>query len=105
MLVSSAVQLDELARVLTYKRIRARLTPQESEAIVGRIRALAELVEPVDHIGHSPDPDDNRILAIAVAGEVDAIVSGDKTGMLDLGHVAGIPVLSPGQAAQQLEAE
>ncbi len=101
-LVSSEFQLTELARVLTYERIRSRLAPQEANVIVGRIRALADLVEPTESVTDSPDPDDNRILAAALAGAVDAIVSGDKPGMLALESVGGIPVLMPAEALRRL---
>ena len=51
----------------------------------------------------SPDPDDNPILAIGVAGQVDMIVSGDKPHMLALGHIEGIPIVSPRIAVWQLQ--
>ena len=43
----------------------------------------------------SPDSTDNPILAAAVAGKANLIVSGDKRHMLALGTVKGIPVVTP----------
>ncbi len=40
------------------------------------------------------DPDDDKFLACAVAGEADVIVSGDSH-LLTLGSHAGIPILTP----------
>jgi len=37
----------------------------------------------------SPDPGDNPILAAAIAGDADLIVSGDKKYMLALGEIEG----------------
>ena len=49
-------------------------------------------------VENSPDPDDNLILAAAVAGNADLIVSGDKRHMLSLGDVEGIPIVTPRDA-------
>lgn len=49
------------------------------------------------------DPDDDEVLACAVAGWADLIVSGDR-GLHSLGgHYAGIPILTPTQAVQRIE--
>ena len=52
----------------------------------------------------SPDPNDNPILATALAGEVDLIVSGDKSGMLALGSVEGIPIVNARDATSLIRA-
>ena len=59
----------------------------------------ADLIE----VAHSPDPDDNRILAIALAGQADYVVSGDRADMLSLGEVEGIPVMTARQAVEILD--
>ena len=45
-----------------------------------------------------PDPKDDPILAIAVVGDAELLVSGDKSDMLALDHVEGIPIRSPREA-------
>ena len=50
----------------------------------------------------SPDPDDNRILAAAVVGRADLIVSGDKKHMLAVQTVRQIPIISPQEAVLRL---
>jgi len=42
---------------------------------------------------------------IAIAGQADLIVSGDKPHMLALHEVEGIPIVTPREALTQLEAE
>ncbi len=48
----------------------------------------------------SPDPNDNSILAAAIDGKVDLIVSGDRKHMLALGEVRGIPVVTAREAVE-----
>ena len=50
------------------------------------------------------DPCDNVILATAIAGGADLIVSGDKPGILRLGAVEGIRIVTPREALNLLEA-
>ena len=50
----------------------------------------------------SPDPKDNPILAAAIAGDVDLIVSGDKTHMLSLREVHHIPIVTAREALDRL---
>ncbi|HEY7034570.1 MAG TPA: ribbon-helix-helix protein, CopG family [Thermomicrobiales bacterium] len=45
--------------------------------------------------GRTRQESDNRILECAVAGAVDAIVTGDRRRLLPLRHYAGIPIMSP----------
>ena len=42
----------------------------------------------------SPDPDDNYLLAMAVAGSADFLVTGDKRDLLGLGTHAGTRIIS-----------
>lgn len=42
------------------------------------------------------------ILAVAVAGGADAVVSGDKSGMLALRVVESIPIITARQAVERL---
>jgi len=59
------------------------------------LQAVSDMVE-----GHlelkygSPDPNDNPILACAVEGRADAVVSDDRKHLLSLGQYRGIPILS-----------
>jgi len=101
-LVSSAEQVVELERVLAYPRIRKRIAPHEAEIIASELRNLSDQVTPVSGIEASADSDDNVILATAIAGEVDLIVSGDEPGMLALESIEGIPIVRPSEAVHRL---
>jgi len=50
--------------------------------------------------GASCDVDDDKLLALAVTGQADAIVSGDRD-LLDLVAHEDIPVLTPAQFLQR----
>jgi uncharacterized protein len=49
------------------------------------------------------DPDDDEVLALAIAAKVDLIVSGDKD-LLVMQSFAGIPILAPAEAVGLIEA-
>lgn len=50
------------------------------------------------------DPDDDHVIAAAIAGTADLIASGDKRNHLPLGSYAGIPIVIAREAAERLEA-
>jgi predicted nucleic acid-binding protein len=49
------------------------------------------------------DPDDDIVLATAVGGSADAIVSGDAH-LLGIGEFRGIPIMTPAAAVSRLGA-
>ena len=49
------------------------------------------------------DPDDDHVLAAALAGAVDLIASGDKRDLLPLGSYQGIPIVTARQAWERIE--
>ena len=96
-IVTSQAALDELQRVLRYPRIRTRLrySDDQIDQFVMLLREHAlYLAEVPPLIGISPDPDDDKFLALAQAGGAQWIVSGDSH-LLTLGAYAGIPISSP----------
>lgn len=80
-LVTSQPLLDELAGVLARSKFSDRLAAQNLtiQALIERYSLVAEVVVPAEI---SPvmvaDPPDDLVLATALAGRVDFIVSGDK---------------------------
>lgn len=88
--------LIELEDVLRRDKFAARLDQRQlrpHNLVVG-YAALASLVAPAEI---APviveDPDDDMVLACAIAGQVDAIVSGDKH-LLGLSSYRNIPILT-----------
>ena len=102
-LVTSAAQLRELRSVLGRESLRARIHPAEAEDLIRNLPAVAEVVSAdLPSVNASPDPDDNPILATAIAGRADLIVSGDRKHMLSLSAVQGIPIVTAADAADQV---
>lgn len=104
-LCTSATLLAELLDVLSRAKFTARLaqaglTPQ---GIVAELRRLAVLAVPqeVPRVVAN-DADDDHVLACAVAGQADLIVSGDKH-LHSLGEqYQGIPIITPAQAVERI---
>lgn len=102
-LCSSAVLMAELLDVVSREKFAKRfaqagLTPL---GIVGEIRRLATMTAPasVPRVVAN-DADDDHVLACALAGKADLIVSGDKH-LLGLGgEYQGIRIVPPAEAVQ-----
>lgn len=96
-LVLSLYLVDELAHVLTYPRIaeRVRLMQEELEAILAALLSQAELTPGKLQLpGVTRDPKDDPVVACAVEGQADYIVSGDQD-LLVLGEYEGVQVVTP----------
>lgn len=105
-LALSEAILREADRVLRYLRIQRKyqLSNDEIAAYLTYLRALATMTadEPeVDVI--ADDPDDNAIVACALAANADYVVSGDPH-LLALGSYQGVGVVRPAEFLEQLDA-
>jgi putative PIN family toxin of toxin-antitoxin system len=98
--------LAELAEVLARPRLPAKygLTTEDIATVLSLILLRGEPVVPARRIGVCRDPNDNMVLEAAVAGKVDAIVSGDED-LLTLRPFEGIPVLSPAAFLRRLASQ
>lgn len=101
-LVTSEAQLAELERVLRYEKLRPYIRREEAEALLDTIGAVATVVGDLVEIDLSRDPDDNAILATAIAGRADLVVTGDRSDLLSLKVVDGIPIVTPRQALERI---
>ena len=101
-LVTSTEQIRELTRVLSRQRLQKYLDLNEASVIVEHLGTRAVVLDRPPEVALSPDPADNPILAAAIAGKVDFIVSGDKKHMLALKEVEGIPLVTARQALERL---
>jgi putative PIN family toxin of toxin-antitoxin system len=92
--LSSTLSRPKLARPI----MRSGLTLDD---VLGRYLNVAVVVEPSTVPRVVPDdPDDDQVLACALAAQAELIVSGDKH-LLDLGgHYKNIPIVTPAQAVQ-----
>ncbi|MGH2458624.1 MAG: putative toxin-antitoxin system toxin component, PIN family [Chloroflexota bacterium] len=100
-LVISAALLAELAETLDRK---FGVSPGDVVAIRAKLAGTAVLVEPTATLDVVPDdPDDNRVLECALAGQAEMIVSGDRH-LRKLGAYAGIPIVTVRQFFEMSEA-
>lgn len=98
-LLVSEPLLRELHRVLLRK---FRLPPTVASEFVEMLESEGEVRHVAELEGFEfEDPDVIPILASAVGGNADFLITGDKA-MLALGDIKGIPILSPRQFWQQL---
>jgi putative PIN family toxin of toxin-antitoxin system len=106
-LVSSPRLLREVHRVLTYPKLRAlvRLSPEEEEALLRLLVEDAEITPGTLEVQVvTADPADNDVLACAIEGHAEYIVSGDKH-LLSLREHAGIPIITAREFLQILQEE
>ncbi|RAW46451.1 putative toxin-antitoxin system toxin component, PIN family [Halorubrum sp. 48-1-W] len=94
-IVVSVPTLVELRETLHKYPERFGLTDDEIQTEVETLRYFAEFVAPDEEIDAvKPDPDDDKFLEAAVAGNVDYLVSGDRH-LLDLDSFRGIEIVTP----------
>jgi putative PIN family toxin of toxin-antitoxin system len=101
-LVSSPALLTELAAVIARPKFQLVLarSSTNAEQMLADLRRLAEIVDPPPLPAPiSRDPDDDAVLALAVASQADLIISGDAD-LLVLGVYAGIPIVAPARALE-----
>jgi putative PIN family toxin of toxin-antitoxin system len=95
-LFTSPVLIAELDEVLQRRKFAKALQSASTSRgrILAEIRVLAQVIEPASLPKPvSRDPDDDHVIACAIAARPDAIVSGDLD-LTDLGSYQGIPILS-----------
>lgn len=103
-LITSRFQIDELRDVLARDRLQPYVRREEADDLVYHLEAVAAVVADLPEVSLSADPDDNPILATAIAGDADLIVSGDRGDMLALESAQGIPIVTTRDAADRLRA-
>src|SRR5271165_4440823 len=94
-LICSPALLAELGEVIRRPKFQAVLSRSRTdpERMLSELRRLAEIIDPPPLPAPvSRDPDDDAVLALAVAAQADLIVSGDGD-LLTLGAHGGIPII------------
>jgi putative PIN family toxin of toxin-antitoxin system len=93
-LLTSAEQLDELMRVTRYPKIRERLAPALAGRLINELREIAIGLKNLPTVTVCQDPYDNYLLAMAIAGSADFLVTGDKRGLLSLKLHEGTKIIT-----------
>ena len=102
-LITAPELLAELSRVLRYPRLERYYDTATRDRFVALIAALSEVVALPETIPPiSRDPDDDRVIACAVVGRANVIVSGDKD-LLTLKQVGRVPILTAAEFLGRLE--
>lgn len=94
-IVVSVATLTEFRETLLKYPDRFQMDEEDVQKEVETVRYFVEFVEPEEDISAvDNDPDDDKFLEAAVAGNVDFLVTGDKH-LLDLGSFRGIDIVTP----------
>lgn len=102
-LFTSQVLLLELEDVLPRRKLARRVAASRLSVaqLVARYALLAHSVSPAAIERVSADPDDDHVLACALAAQADLIVSGDPD-LLNLKSYQRIPIVNPAEALRRL---
>jgi len=104
-LYSSPVLLEELSDALRYKKFTRRMEGMRTtpDILAQEYQKLVVIVHPseIPRIVMN-DPDDDHVLACALAARANLVVSGDDD-LLRLQSIGDIPILSPASAVRLLE--
>ena len=102
-LVTAPELLAELDRVLAYPKLQRYYADDERTRFVALVMALSEVVDLPETLPRvCRDPDDDRVIACAVVGNADVIVSGDED-LLSLQQVGDMLILTAAQFLEVLE--
>jgi putative PIN family toxin of toxin-antitoxin system len=94
-LVTSDAQLAELKRVSRYPRIRKLLTPYRVSELIAFLKR-GEVLKKLPPTPEIADPDDRFLLAMAIAGNADYLVTGDhRAGLLQLVKLGRTWIVTP----------
>lgn len=97
-LVTSAAQLEELRRVSRYPKLQRILPAHRIGALINNLQG-AEVLATLPILPATlatDDPDDDFLLATALASQADWLITGDKrAGLLERGHLGRTRIARP----------
>jgi uncharacterized protein len=97
-LVTSSTQIDELRRASRYTKFKDVLQPYRVGTMVNNMRRaiMVETLQPLPTGIEINDPNDAFLLAMALAGEADYLVTGDhRAGLLQRGSLGRTRIVTP----------
>jgi putative PIN family toxin of toxin-antitoxin system len=102
-LFTSEWQLEEFRRVSRYPKLRTYLKSADAGNLVNGLRREATVLSQLPTVDLSSDPDDNPVLAMALAAHADILVTGDRRDLLALARVGSTRILSARQFVDELQ--
>ena len=102
-LVASVWQLGEFRRASRYERVKKFLKPSEAGDLVNGLKRHATVLKELPDVDLSQDPQDNPVLAMAIAGEADYLVTGDRRGLLSLKRVGATRIVTAAEFLKVLK--
>ncbi|MCL4468442.1 MAG: putative toxin-antitoxin system toxin component, PIN family [Deltaproteobacteria bacterium] len=96
-IITSLATIEEAERVLHYPKIKKnyKLTDEDINHILSNLFKYSVFVENLSTLNIiKEDPADNTILATAISGKADYIISGDAH-LLNLDNFRGIDIVTP----------
>lgn len=94
--------LEELNEVLRRERFNRYLTSEEREEFLEALTKRAVLVEITENVQECRDPKDNKVLELALNGEAQYIISGDRD-LLVLHPFRYMPVITADEFLKTIE--
>lgn len=93
--VTSRMQLEEIRRASRYPKLQAILQPAKVGTMINNLQR-AVVLERLSIEAEADDPDDAFLLAMAVEGEADYLVTGDRrAGLLQRDHIGRTRIVTP----------
>jgi uncharacterized protein len=102
-LVTSAWQLEEFRRASRYERVKKFLKPTEAGYLVNGLKRHATVLTELPQVDLSRDAQDNPVLAMAIAGKADYLVTGDRRGLLSLKRVGATRIVTAAEFLRTLK--
>ncbi|MBM3254308.1 MAG: putative toxin-antitoxin system toxin component, PIN family [Candidatus Omnitrophica bacterium] len=93
-LVLSPLMFEEIAMVLSRPKFHNLISDEERKEVTIFLESSAEFIIPKKSISICRDPEDNQILACALEGGANFIITGDKD-LLSLNPFKNISIISP----------
>jgi len=97
-LVTSATQIDELRRASRYAKFKNVLQPHRVGTMINNMRRsmILDALPPLSADMQVNDPNDAFLLAMALVGDADFLVTGDhRAGLLQQGSVGRTRIVTP----------
>jgi uncharacterized protein len=102
-LVTSVWQLGEFRRASRYERVKKFLKPTEAGNLVNGLKRHATVLQELPDVDLSRDPQDNPVLAMAIAGKANYLVTGDRRGLLSLKRVDATRIVTAAEFLKTLK--